>query len=223
MPLSLPQNPLALSTASSSRNYRGINLWLQPPKAFLQRYRMICWTVLSSERFNEKKPRVPACIRVGVCPFPNLSILFSVCASLLGCWDMHDGVGCFVVVAVFKSLTLQKVGQSSQFQRKMRRGSRRRRELQISQGCLSVQIILPAVEEVLAWWAEQRKVDPVDEDKEQHWTQKGEGEEKRIQWLGRSLPQHPALCDKGGFYSRDAAMDTPLCALQRHWGLGKER
>lgn len=49
------QNPLAVSTASSSRNYRGINLWLQPPKAFLRRYRMICWTALSSERFNEKK------------------------------------------------------------------------------------------------------------------------------------------------------------------------
>lgn len=49
------QNPLAVSTASSSRNYRGINLWLQPPKAFLWRYRMICWTVLSGERFNEKK------------------------------------------------------------------------------------------------------------------------------------------------------------------------
>lgn len=49
------QNPLAVSTASSSRNYRGINLWLQSPKAFLRRYRMICWTVLSTERFNEKK------------------------------------------------------------------------------------------------------------------------------------------------------------------------
>ena len=126
----------------------------------------------------KKKPWVPACIRVGVCPFLNLSIPFSVCAGLLGCWDMHDGLGCFVAVVVFKSPTLQKVGRSSWFWRKMRRWGRRRRELQISRDSLSLQIILPAVGESLARWAEQGETDPVDEDKERHWAQKGEGEEK---------------------------------------------
>lgn len=78
----------------------------------------------------KKKPQVPACIRVGVRPFPNLSIPFSVFAGLLGCWDTRDGSDCFVSAAVLKSTSLQKVGRGSQFQRKMRRRGRKRRELQ---------------------------------------------------------------------------------------------
>lgn len=120
---------------------------------------------------------MPACIRVSVCPFPNLSILFSVCAGLLGCRDTHGGLGCFVAAVVFKNPTLQEVARSSRFWRKMRRWGRRR-ELQISRESLSLPIVLPAVGEGLARRAEQGETDPADEDKERRWAQKGEGEER---------------------------------------------
>lgn len=213
-----PQNPFSVSIASSSRNYRGIKLWLHPPKAFLWRYRMVCWTVLSSKRFNEKKPQVPACIRVRVCPFPNLSIPFSICASLLGCRNTHEGLGSFVAVVVFKSPTLQKVGWCSQFQREMRRWGKRRRELPISLESLPLQIILSAVGEGLAQWAEQGETDPVDEDKEQHWAQKGEGEERGHSDLaGHSCGTLLCLIRVG--FTAGMLLRTHLCAHCRSTGV----
>lgn len=123
----------------------------------------------------KNKPPVSACMRVRVCPFPNLSIPFSICASLLGCHNAHSGWGGFVAVVVSKIPTLQKVGWCSQFQRKMRSWGKRGRELPISPESLSLQIILSAVGEGLAQRSGQGETDPVKEDKEQFWAQKGAG------------------------------------------------
>lgn len=62
---------------------------------------------------------------------------------------MHDGFDCFVAAVVFKSTSLQKVGQSSQFQREMSSWGRRRRELQLPQESFSFRVILPDVGEGL--------------------------------------------------------------------------
>lgn len=169
----------------------------------------------------KKKPRVPACITVGVCPFPNLSIPFAVWAGLLGSWDMRHGSGCFVAVVVFKSLSLQNVGQSGQFRRKMRRWAwKEERITDLSR--------VPFVANQSSSCGRQSCA--VSRGRWIPWMRtksgavhKGWGRGEGTWWLGRSPLRHPALPDKGGFYRDDAAADTPPCTLQRHRGLGKER
>lgn len=157
-------------------------------------------------------------MRVCACPFPNLSIPFSVCASLLGCWNTHEGLGGFVAVVVFKSPTLQEVGWCSWFQRQMRSWGKRRRELPISLESLSLQIILSAVEEGLAQWAEQGETDPVDEDKEHHRAQKGEGEERGHGDLAGHCGGTLLCLIRVGF-TAGMLLRTHLCAHCRGTGL----
>lgn len=169
----------------------------------------------------KKSPqRLPAWESVSV-PFQTYQYHF---LSVQACWAaaIHTGAwGVLLLWLFLKAQPCRKLVGAVNFRGKWGAGVRRR-ELPISLESLSLQIILVAVGEGLAQGSEQGETDPVDEDKEQRWAQKGEGEERGH----GDLAGHPGgtlLCLIRVGFTAGMLLWTHLCAqTQKHWGLGKE-
>lgn len=186
---------------------------------------MICWTVLSSERFNEKK-KSPECLPAS----ESASVPFETCQycflSVQACWAAEICTMAWAVLLPWlflKASPCRRWVGAVDFRGKWGdgvEGGGNYRSLESPFHCKS---FFQLRERVSCGEQSRGRHVPRMRTKSGAGHKRVRGEERgRGDLAGHS--RGALLClIRVGFAAGDAAADTPPCALQRHRGLGKER